>query len=73
MATLIDASVLIAAERGALDLYPLLSTVDDEIVLSAITAAERLHGVHRAVVNKVRSRRERLIEQLIETFTIPPF
>jgi predicted nucleic acid-binding protein len=73
VATLIDASVLIAAERGALDLYPLLSTVDDEIVLSAITATELLHGVYRAVSDKVRRRREQLIEQLFETFTIIPF
>ena len=73
MATLIDASVLIAAERGALDLNPLLSTVDDEIVLSAITATELLHGVYRAVSDKVRRRREQLLEQLFETFTIIPF
>jgi len=73
MATLIDSSVLIAAERGAADLKQLLSTHDDEIVLSSITASELLHGVYRAGNPEVRKRREGLVEQLLETFTVIPF
>jgi tRNA(fMet)-specific endonuclease VapC len=73
MATLIDSSVLIAAERGATDLKQLLSTHDDEIVLSSITASELLHGLHRAGNPEVRKRREALVEQLLETFKVIPF
>lgn len=73
MATLIDASVLIAAERGALNLKALLSTYDDEIMLSSITASELLHGVHRAHKREVQERRQRLVEQLLDTFVVVSF
>jgi predicted nucleic acid-binding protein len=73
VATLIDASVLIAAERGTLDLKRLLSTHEDEIVLSAVTASELLHGVHRASKPEIRKRRQRLVEELLDTFTVVPF
>jgi tRNA(fMet)-specific endonuclease VapC len=73
VATLIDASVLIAAERGLLDLKRLLSTYDDEIVLSSVTASELLHGVHRAGKPEIRKRRHRLVEELLVTFAVVPF
>ena len=73
MATLIDSSVLIAAERGALDLKHLLSTHEDEIVLSSVTASELLHGVHRANKPEIRERRHRLVAEVLETFEIIPF
>ncbi len=50
MGTLIDSSVLIAADRGQLDIESLLdgaSGADDPIGIAAITASELLHGVHR--------------------------
>lgn len=47
MGAVIDSSVLIAAERGKLDLLRVLADHGDEpIAISAITASELLHGVH---------------------------
>jgi tRNA(fMet)-specific endonuclease VapC len=49
MATLIDSSVLIAAERGDLDLEKAIERLrGEEVAISAISASELLHGVHRA-------------------------
>jgi predicted nucleic acid-binding protein len=67
MGTLIDASVLVAAERGTLDLDGVLAARGDEqIALSAITAAEILHGVHRSAGRRACGGGlvERLLEQL---------
>ncbi len=48
MGTLIDSSVLIAAERGGLELQAALDTRPDEPVgIAAVTASELLHGTHR--------------------------
>jgi tRNA(fMet)-specific endonuclease VapC len=49
MGTLIDSSVLIAWERERLDLESHLADYAEEnFAISAITASELLHGVHRA-------------------------
>jgi len=49
MGTLIDSSVLIDVERRRLDLGDLLrGHVDEDFAISAVTASELLHGVHRA-------------------------
>jgi predicted nucleic acid-binding protein len=72
--TLIDASVLIAAERGTLDLDELLATHgDEEIAVSAITASEMLHGVHRAPAGPRRTRREAFVERLLEHLPVLTF
>ena len=47
MAVLIDTSVLVAAERGLLALDDRVHD-DETYALSVVTAAELLHGVHRA-------------------------
>ena len=48
MGILIDSSVLIAAERGDLDLDAVLArSGDDALGVAAITVAEVLYGVHR--------------------------
>ena len=58
MAVLIDASILIEAERGRLQLEPHVARrQDDESFLSVITASELFHGVHRAVEPRQRARR----------------
>jgi predicted nucleic acid-binding protein len=49
MATLIDSSVLIAAERGQLSFDDIAARYSDEdVAISAVTASELLHGVYRA-------------------------
>jgi predicted nucleic acid-binding protein len=47
VAILIDTSVLIAAERGELSLRAVLDRTE-QVAISVVTAAELLHGVHRA-------------------------
>lgn len=74
MGILIDASVLIAAERGTLEIDQLLAAHgSEEAALSAITAAEILHGVHRAPLGKLRTRREAFVERLLEQLPVLPF
>jgi len=71
---LIDASVLVAAERGTLDLEALLAAHGEEsIALSAVTAAEMLRGVHRAPAGQRRTRREAFVERLLEHLPVLPF
>ena len=65
MVTLIDASVLIAVERGQLDLAAVSGTVDAEIAIAAMTASELLNGVHRAATAVQRTRREAFVEGLL--------
>lgn len=74
MGTLIDSSVLVAAERGKLDLEEQLAAIGAEpVALSAITASELLHGAHRATTSAQRSRREGFVEQLLAQIEVVPF
>lgn len=72
MAILIDSSVLIAAERGALDLRQALAEAGEEVALAAITASELLHGVHRATRTQ-RAAREAFVEQLLARMPVLSF
>ncbi len=68
---LIDASVLIAAERGTLDLNQVLvASGSEEIAVSSITASELLRGVHRAPIGKRRTQREVFVERLLERLPV---
>ena len=74
MGTLIDSSVLIAGERGKLDLAERLESLGDDVVaIAAITASELLHGVHRAATIEQRSRREAFVEQLLSHVDVVAF
>jgi tRNA(fMet)-specific endonuclease VapC len=71
---LIDSSVLIDIERGSFDLERVPEDVGDtDIAMSAVTAAELLHGVHRASKGRIRSRREAFVERLLEAWPVLPF
>ena len=73
MGILIDSSVLIASERGQLDLSGLLQEQGDEdVAISAITASELLHGLHRAGAEH-RAVREAYMERLLLSFPVIPF
>ena len=73
MAVLIDASILLEAERGRLDLAPHVARrPDDESFLSVITASELLHGVHRAARPEQRARRSAFVEGVLERFPLLP-
>ncbi len=70
MGVLIDASVLIAYERGELDVGEALGGRSDEFFLSVITASEMLHGVHRATEPRVRARRSAFVEAVLSSFPL---
>ncbi len=74
MGTLIDSSVLIAAERRTLDSDPAMAAYGDETVaIAAITASELLHGVQRAATPVQRQRREAFVEKVLAALPILPF
>jgi predicted nucleic acid-binding protein len=72
--TLIDSSVLIAAERRSLQLDAALAARPDEPVgIAAITASELLHGAQRAATRAQRYRRETFVERLLDALPVFPF
>ena len=74
MGALIDSSVLIACERGAIDLDGILNEHrETQFALSAITASELLHGVHRARSEARRGRREAFVEALLSSLPVISF
>lgn len=74
MGALIDSSVLIAAERGELELPAAIAGYEDQdVALSAITASELLHGVHRARSQASKARREAWVESLLTRLPVLSF
>jgi tRNA(fMet)-specific endonuclease VapC len=70
----LDTSVLIAAEKGRLDLPMLFSAIGEEpAVISAITASELLHGVERARAADIQARRSRYVEWIINNIGVVAF
>jgi tRNA(fMet)-specific endonuclease VapC len=66
VALLIDTSVLVGAERS--ELYERALSVrgrEQECSISIITVSELLHGVHRAVGDRVRARRLAFVEGVL--------
>jgi predicted nucleic acid-binding protein len=74
MATLIDSSVLIAAERGdlALDAFSARYAQED-VAISAVTASELLRAIHRARTPGQRHRRQAFVEGLLAQLPVVPF
>lgn len=71
MDVLIDASILIDAERGHLDLADHVAGREgDDFFLSVITVSELLHGVHRARTSQQRTRRSAYVEAIIARFPL---
>lgn len=74
MGLLIDSSVLIAWERDRRDIEAQFAEYPDEdFAISAITASELLHGVHRAATPTRRSQREAFVEGLLSRLPIISF
>lgn len=74
MGVLIDSSVLIAAERKQLNLEALLAEhAEEDFAISAVTASELLHGVHRARTPVQENRREAFVEGLFARLPVLPF
>ena len=73
MGLLIDSSIFIAAERRQLDFDQLLREFGNETVeVSSVTAAELLHGMHRADASRHRQR-ETMVEAVLARFPVRPF
>ncbi len=73
MGILIDSSVLVAAERGDVDLDAVVASHGGEpVAIAAITASELLHGVHR-LKGARRARTEALVERLLSRLPAIPF
>lgn len=74
MGTLIDTSVLIAAERGLIDPSGLVDEPDgEETAIAAITASELLHGMHRLKPSVKRARAERFVEAVLSAVPVIAF
>lgn len=73
MGVLIDATVLIAHERGRLDLAGRTAGREDEpFLLSVVTVSELLHGVHRARDRVRRAKRSGFVEAIIDRMPLLP-
>jgi len=71
---IIDSSVLIAVERGQLELGTIRDAVGSTLIgIAAITASELLHGVHRAVTARQRALRDAFVERLLSSIPVLPF
>ena len=74
MAALIDTSVFIDVERGRLSLQALAAAHEHEdVAISAITASELLHGVHRVQGAARAARAEQFVEGLLALLPILAF
>jgi len=71
---ILDTSVLIEWERkaGSLEAYA-ASHPDEAVALSVITAAELLHGVHRADTAIRRLKRSAFVEHILSSFPLYDF
>jgi tRNA(fMet)-specific endonuclease VapC len=69
----VDSSVLIAAERGLLDLDRVPAYRSLEVAIAAITASEMLHGVHRVKGAAQRARVNAAVDTLLGAVPIIPF
>lgn len=74
MGALIDTSILVAVDRGTLDLGDLLQTFPDERwFMSAVTVSELLHGVWRTNSRAQRAARLAFAEDIIRRFPVLDF
>jgi tRNA(fMet)-specific endonuclease VapC len=67
---LIDTSVLVALERGDVELDSILDP-DEQYQVSVVSAAELLHGVHRASGNRAQAR-SAYVEGLLAGIPVMP-
>ena len=73
MEIVIDSSVLIAAERGQLDLGGVPGMASSEVCIAAITASELLHGVHRLQSAVQRAKVQSAIDLLLDRLPVIAF
>ena len=73
MAVILDSAVIIAGERGSLDVEQWLASLpDEEFEVAAITVAELWHGIERATPAH-RAKRQLYVENLLAGLRIIPY
>jgi tRNA(fMet)-specific endonuclease VapC len=73
MAIILDADVIIGAEKGTFDLGSWFAThADEQFEVAAITVAELWHGVERAA-GAHRRRRELYVKTILDRLAIIPY
>lgn len=71
MGLLVDSGLLIAAERGRVQLHQVISNRWDEpLAISVITASELLHGIHRASTPEQADKRRQFVEFVLSLFPV---
>lgn len=71
MGIVLDTSVIIAAEKGRLNLPSFAADKPEQnFFISAVTAAELLHGVERAHPASRRVKRSAFVEKILSTIPI---
>jgi len=74
LGTLVDTSVLIAAQRGDVDLGALLAKQGAfNVATATICVSELLHGPHRITNSVARARAERSVEMVLTGLSIVSF
>ena len=78
MGLVLDSSVLIATERDAMPVSELLRVLEKvqgetEIVLSAITVIEIVHGLHRAQTAEQQEKRREYLDTVFAAVPVEPF
>lgn len=74
MGVVVDTSVMIAAEKRAVDLGMLFRELPkEEFYIAAITASELLHGVERADSEERRDRRALFVEDILGQLPVLAF
>lgn len=71
MGVLLDTSILIAAERGDLDLRD--AAADTDVAIAAVTAHELWRGAGRLSAAVPRMRAERWLEGLLDLLPVVPY
>ena len=73
MAIILDADVVIRAEKGAFDLRSWIASLPKETFeLAAITVAELWHGVERAT-EKHRAKRRQFLHSILSVLPVIPY
>jgi tRNA(fMet)-specific endonuclease VapC len=71
---LIDSSVIIRYEREARSPEAVVAHFSDvPSALSAITASEIIHGIHRAQDERIREQRQKFVEAILTNLPVLPF
>lgn len=78
MGLILDSTIFIAAERREQTVVMTLERLarrfkDVDVALSAVTAAELVHGVWRALDVRTRARRESFVEEILARVPTRPF